>query len=459
MKTLIAGGRLITADHDGPADVLIDGERITAVGRLAAAAADVVIDAAGRCVLPGGIDVHTHLDMPVGDIASSDDFYTGHRAAAFGGTTAHLDFANQARGESLRATLDRWHARAAGKAVIDYGFHVTIVDGRDEVLDEIAELRGWGVNTVKMLMAYKGRVMVDDETLFKVMQRCARHDLLVMTHCENGDAVHVLQQQALAAGHVEPVWHALTRPPALEAEATSRAIKLAEVAGCRLYIVHVTHAGSLEAIAHARAGRPSVNAETCIQYFFFTLDDLRRGGFEGAKWVCSPPFRDAADQHALWRGAQSGNLDVVSTDHCPWNLAGHKDRGRPEAGGTFLDIPNGVPSIEHRLPLLWDHGVRAGRISAQRFVELTAANPAKLFGLYPRKGTIAPGSDADVVIWDPDATRTISARTHRMRVDYDCWEGVVVRGAADKVFRRGELIVDGERWLGEAGSGRFLRRA
>ncbi|HQZ23448.1 MAG TPA: dihydropyrimidinase [Thermoflexales bacterium] len=455
MKTLITNGAIINADETLAGDVLIDGEKIAVVGAaIPKSGVDRVIDAAGKLIMPGGIDVHTHLEMPVGDIASSDDFFTGHRAAAFGGTTTHLDFANQAHGQTLRDTINAWHSRANPKAVIDYGYHITVVDGNDAVLAEIAELKSMGVNTVKMLMAYKGRVMVDDETLFKVMQKCAEQDLLVMTHCENGDAIYTLQNQALAAGHTEPIWHALTRPALLEAEATNRAIKLAEVAGCRLYVVHVTNAGSLEAIALSRAkGNTKLNAETCIQYFFFTKDDLKRPNFEGAKWICSPPFREASDPPALWAGVAKGDLDIVSTDHCPW-LMEHRLRGLR----NFMDIPNGVPSIEHRMTLLWHFGVGEGRITPQRFVQLTAANPAKLFGI-PQKGRIAPGLDADVLVWDPNAENVISAKTHKMRVDYDCWEGTVTRGKPAQVLRRGELLVDGDAWLGVAGSGQYLRRA
>ncbi|MCZ7573095.1 MAG: dihydropyrimidinase [Ardenticatenaceae bacterium] len=455
MRTLIRKGRIITASDDYVADILIDGERIALIGReLDATSADREIDAAGKYVLPGGIDVHTHLDMPFGGTVSSDDFFTGHRAAAFGGTTTHVDFAIQGKGESLHQTLQNWHERANGKAAIDYGFHVAITDLDDQVMEEIGRLPEMGVRSIKLFMAYKGTLMVDDETLFKSLMKAGESGVLVMVHAENGDVIDVLVKKAIAQGNLSPKWHALTRPPSAEAEATSRAVRLADIAGAPLYVVHLTQRDALQAISEARARGQKAYAETCTQYLFFTKDDLDREGFEGAKWVCSPPFREVEDQQALWRGLRTGDLSAVSTDHCPFNFRGQKDLGKD----NFAQIPNGVPGIEDRLYMLWDAGVKNGRITPNKFVELVSTNPAKLMGIYPRKGTIAVGSDADLVVWDGSAHRVISASTHHQNVDYNLYEGREVHGKAEKVFIRGNLVVDGDQWLGEQGSGQYLHR-
>lgn len=455
MRTLIRNGRITTASDDYIGDILIDGEQIALIGReLDPGGADRVIDASGKYVLPGGIDVHTHLDMPFGGTVSADDFFTGHRAAAFGGTTTHVDFAIQGKGESLHQTLQNWHERANGKAVIDYGFHVAITDLDDKVMEEIGRLPEMGVTSIKLFMAYKGVLQVDDETLFKSLMKAGHSGVLVMVHAENGDAIDVLVKRAIAKGNLSPKWHALTRPPAAEAEATARAVRLAEIAGAPLYVVHLTQREALQAISEARARGQKAYAETCTQYLFFTKDDLDREGFEGAKWVCSPPFREVEDQQALWRGLRTGDLSAVSTDHCPFNFHGQKDLGKD----NFAEIPNGVPGIEDRLYMLWDAGVKHGRITPNRFVELVSTNPAKLMGIYPRKGTIAVGSDADLVVWDGNAHRVVSASTHHQNVDYNLYEGREVHGKAEKVFIRGNLVVDGDQWLGEQGSGKFLRR-
>jgi dihydropyrimidinase len=462
MSTVIKGGTVVTASDTFPADVLIDGEQIVAVGRNLSG--DTTIDAAGTYVIPGGIDVHTHLDMPFGGTVSSDDFFTGHKAAAFGGTTMHIDFAIQPKGASLRETLDIWHAKANGKAVIDYGFHVAITDLRDDVLAEMPATIDYGATSIKLFMAYKGALQVDDTTLFRAMQQAAAHKLLIMVHAENGDAIEILVNEALAAGNLAPKYHALTRPPELEAEATARAVRFAEVTGAPLYVVHLTNAGALEAVRLARGrghGADHIFAETCTQYFFFTKDDLAREGFEGAKWVCSPPFREASDQAALWQGVADNSLQVVSTDHCPFWFEGGVD-GRPggkELGkASFAKIPNGCPGIEERMLILYTHGVRTGKISLNRWVELTSTNPAKLFGCYPQKGVIAPGADADLVLWDPAATRTISATTQHQRTDYTIYEGWEVQGAPRTVLARGRILVDNGAWHGEAGSGAFVHR-
>jgi dihydropyrimidinase len=459
MRTLIKGGMIVTASDLYQADVLIEDEQIATIGH--DLAGDTTIDASGKYVIPGGIDVHTHLDMPFGGTVSSDDFFTGHRAAAFGGTTTHIDFAIQPKGATLRETLDMWMARAEGKAAIDYGFHIAITDLPDTIMAEIPKCAEWGVTSLKLFMAYKGALMVDDATLFRTMEQAAAHGLLICVHAENGDAIDVLVNQAVAAGKLEPKYHALTRPPELEAEATNRAIRLSEVAGSPLYVVHLTNEGALEAVRLARARGKPIYAETCVQYFFFTKDDLARPGFEGAKWVCSPPFREQSDQQALWKGVFDNSLQVISTDHCPFWLEGGKDGRTPgkELGkDNFAKIPNGCPGIEDRMMVLYTQGVRAGRFSLNRWVELCCTNPAKLFGMYPRKGTIAPGSDADIVIWNPDATYTISAATQHMRTDYNLYEGMEITGMPSVVLSRGRVLVEDGQWKGQQGAGRFVAR-
>jgi dihydropyrimidinase len=461
MRTLISGGTIVTASDTYQSDVVIEGEKIVAVGQSLGEKGDTRIDATGKYVIPGGIDVHTHLDMPFGGTVASDDFFTGHRAAAFGGTTMHIDFAIQPKGATLRETLDIWHGKAKGKAAVDYGFHLAITDLPDSILEEIAQAPSWGVTSLKLFMAYKGTLMVDDATLFRAMEQAAQHGLLIMVHAENGDAIDILVRQALEAGHTDPKYHALTRPAELEAEATNRAIRLAEVAGAPLYVVHVTNAGAVEAIRLARGRSNLIHGETCFQYFFFTKDDLARPGFEGAKWVCSPPFREKSDQEALWKAVAANDLQVISTDHCDFWYEGGTD-GRPagkELGkGDFSKIPNGVPGIEDRMMVLYTHGVRGGRFSLNRWVELCCTNPAKLFGVYPQKGVIAPGSDADIVVWDPEATHTISAKSHHQRTDYNLYEGMKVTGMPSVVLSRGRILVQDGKWKGEAGTGKFIHR-
>ncbi len=454
MSVLIKGGTVVTAEWMDAADVLIDGETIGAVGAGLDAPEAEVVDATGRFVLPGGIDVHTHLAMPLGDIASSDDFYTGHVAAAFGGTTTHLDFANQSKGESLLAALDEWHARARDKACIDYGFHLTLTDVNKAVLDEIARLPQHGVSTIKMLMAYKGRIMVGDEDLFLAMRRARDAGILTMVHCENGDVIDILVREAVASGHVAPKYHALTRPPQLEGEATGRAIAMAEVLDAPLYVVHVTCEDALTRVREARARGSRVTAETCVQYLFFTADNLDTKGFEGAKWVCSPPFRQGKDHEVLWSALRDNSLSVVSTDHCPFDFETQTVLGRDD----LSRIPNGCPGIEDRLQVLHEAGVNGGRFNLQRFVDLTATTPARVFGLEGRKGAIAPGCDADIALWNMEAERTISVKTSHSAVDYNLYEGMKVRGFPERVYLRGKLLVDGDRFLGEPGSGRYLHR-
>lgn len=437
------------------ADVVIDGERIAAVGVDLPAEGAETVDVSGLHLLPGGIDVHTHLEMPLGEIQSSDDFYTGQVAAAFGGTTTHLDFANQDRGETLRATLERWHGKAREKATIDYGFHVTITDVNERTLDEIATLPGLGVSTIKMLMAYKGRIMVEDGDLYLAMQRARDAGLLTMVHCENGDVIDVLIRQARERGLTAPSVHPRTRPAQLEGEATGRAIAIAEILRAPIYIVHVTCAQALARIAEGqRRGVTEVHAETCVQYLVFTEEELEREGFEGAKFVCSPPFRTAEDRAALWSAVRHGTLSAISTDHCPFLYETQKVLGRDD----FSLIPNGVPGIEDRLVVVHEEGVNRGRLDLPRLVALTASNPAAIFGLAGRKGAIAPGHDADIAVWDMGVSRTLTLAGYHSAVDYRLYDGMAVRGVPVRVYRRGALIVDGDDFLAEPGSGRYQFR-
>ncbi len=460
MGTLLVNGTILNAADTTAAEVLIEGETIVQIGRNLPREGHRVMDATGKYLMPGGIDVHTHLDLPVTATSSSDDYETGHRAAAFGGTTSHIDFVIQSRGGSLKQAMDTWHAKAAGKAQIDYGFHMTIIDLRDEVAQEIPSMLDEGITSLKLLMAYKGALQVDDQTMFRTMKIAAEHGMLVMVHAENGDAIAELVAQALREGKTDPVYHALTRPAVLEGEATGRAIALATVTHCPLYVVHMTCEDSIRQLQRARQQSLPVMGETCIQYFFLTADDLKRP--DGAKFVCSPPIRTAKDHEVLWRALRDQTLQVVSTDHCPfWYKGGVNGRlpGKELGKGNFSKIPNGVPSLEDRLKLLWTHGVHTGRISPNRFVELNSTNPAKIFGLYPHKGSISVGADADILVWDPHKRETISAQTHHMNVDYNIFEGQVIEGAPVAVFLRGNQLVDGDQWLGKPGNGQFLRRA
>jgi dihydropyrimidinase len=460
MRILISGGSVLSATGAAAADVLVDGERITAVAAAGsevagswAAAADKVIDAAGKYVLPGGIDVHTHMEMPFGGTFAADTFETGTRAAAWGGTTTIIDFAVQAKGTSLLAALDKWHAKADGHCAIDYGFHMIVSDVNDQTLKEMEPCIQAGVNSFKMFMAYPGVFYATDGEILLAMQEAARTGAMVMMHAENGIAIDQLVAQALAAGKTEPLQHGLTRPPELEAEATSRAITLARVSGSPLYIVHLSAAQALAAVASARDTGQNVFAETCPQYLYLSLDDLAKPGFEGAKYVASPPLRPREHQASLWQGLRTNDLSVVSTDHCPFCFAEQKELGI----GDFSKIPNGIPGVENRMDLL-HQGVAAGQMSLARWVEVTSTTPARMFGLYPRKGTIQPGSDADIVVYDPDARQVLAAATQHMNVDYSAYEGMEITGKVDTVLSRGRVLIDGGEYHGEAGHGRFLER-
>ncbi len=456
MSVLIKGGRVITAADDYVGDVYAEDERITLIGESLDVQADRVIDAAGKYVFPGLVDPHTHLDMPFGGTVTIDDFESGHVSAAFGGTTTHVDFCIQPQGTSFGDALEQWHAKREGKAIIDNGFHMAVTDLRDGgSLEELASLPEQGVTSYKLFMAYKGALMVDDETLFRTMQVAADTGALVMVHAENGDAIDVLVKEALAAGHTEPKYHALTRPPETEGEATNRAIQLARVAGCNLYVVHVSCRESVEPIALAREKGWDVWGETCTQYLFVDCSYLERPDFEGAKYVYTPPPRAKENQEVLWGAVRGDVLSAISTDHCAFLWNGQKTLGRDD----FSKIPNGGPGIENRLHMIHEFGVRAGRVSLNRMVELLATNPAKLFGLYPKKGTIAVGSDADLVVFDPERKVTLSAATHHSKVDYNLFEGTEVTGTPEVVLRRGEILMEGDELVAKPGSGRFVRRA
>ena len=453
-RTLIRGGTVVTATETTDADVVIEDEKIAAIGVDMSVEADRTIDATDRFVMPGGIDVHTHMELPFGGTFCSDDFATGTRAAAFGGTTTIVDFAVQDYGEPLRAGLDRWHAKAEGKASIDYGFHMIVREVDDKILDEMDQLVGEGVTSFKLFMAYPGVFMLDDASIFRAMQRAAGSGALIMMHAENGGPIDVLVRQFLEEGKTDPVNHGLTRPSVMEGEAVHRAFKLAELAGTPAYIVHLSSSDALDAVREARDKGLPAFAETCPQYLYLSLDDLGRPGFEGAKFVCSPPLRPAEHQEELWKGLAADDLQVVSTDHAPFNYQGQKDMGK----GDFSKIPNGLPSVEDRFTLLYQ-GVAAGHISLNRFVELVATAPARMFGLYPRKGALAPGFDADLVVFDPEHERTLSAETHHMNVDYSAYEGRKVKGLPEVVMQRGQVLVEGGEFHGTEGAGRFLPRS
>jgi dihydropyrimidinase len=457
MKTLIKNGTIVTAVDQYRGDVLVEDEKIAVIGMsldIPAENVDKVIDAAGKYVLPGGIDVHTHLDMPFGGATSADDFETGTIAAAHGGTTSVVDFAIQYKGQTLHHAWETWMKKAEKKAVVDYGFHMIITDLNDGTEAEMDALVRQGVTSFKLFMAYRGVFMLDDGSIFKALLRTGQNGGTICMHAENGDVIDVLVQRALAAGHTAPKYHALTRPARAEAEATHRAIALAEIADVPIYIVHLSSAEALEMVTEARDRGLPAFAETCPQYLFLSYDNYEEPDFGGSKYVMSPPLRDKAKQDQLWRGLAFNDLQCISTDHCPFCM---KEKRLGE--NDFSKIPNGAPGVETRMSLVYDGGVRPGRISLNRFVELTSTSPAKIFGLFPRKGTIAPGSDADIVVFDPNRTITLSAKTLHMNVDYNPYEGRQVTGATDTVLSRGRLVIENGKFVGRAGSGSFLKRS
>jgi dihydropyrimidinase len=461
-KTLIANGTIVTAADTYKGDVLVDGEKIAMIGKGLKPAGAKRIDATGKYVIPGGIDVHTHMELPFGGTFASDDFHTGTVAAAFGGTTSIVDFAVQGMGEPLETARDAWLKKARGKAAIDYGLHMIVRDVTDKVLKEMDVMVKDGVSSFKLFMAYPGVFMVDDASIFKALSRTAENGGLICMHAENGGVIDVLVKRALAAKHTEPKWHALTRPPEAEAEATYRAFRLAEMAGgIPLYIVHLSSSQALEQVRLFRDRGLPAYAETCPQYLFLSIDNYDEPGFDGAKYVMSPPLREKWHQDELWKGLARNDLQVVSTDHCPFCMT-EGYQGLPKQKqlgiGDFSKIPNGAPGVETRMVLLYDGGVVQKRITLNRWVEVTSTTPAKLMGMFPRKGTIAVGSDADIVVWDPRTTSTISAKSHHMRVDYNPYEGRKVKGKAAVVLSRGEVIVEKDKFVGKKGRGKFIKR-
>ncbi|MFZ5856208.1 MAG: dihydropyrimidinase [Chloroflexota bacterium] len=461
---LIKRGTLITASETFQSDILIDGEKIIRIGLDLEAASAQVIDASGKLVLPGGVDPHTHFDLPMFGTVSSDDHYTGHKAAAFGGTTTVMDFVVQ-EPQGFKRSVDLWMDKAQ-KAAIDYSFHMNLTKFDDQIAKEIPSLVEMGITTLKVFTAYNGRLRIDDGSIFRALRIAKENGMLVMAHCENGDVIETLIPEALAAGHTSPEWHARTRPAWGAVEATMHVAAMAEQAEAPVYIVHMNAGGEVDMLKYARERGVKVMGETCPQYLFFTIDHLRRP--DGAKWICSPPMRTEKDNARMWEGVHDGILQTIGTDHCPFFFDGTKPivyegkeiaiPGKELGKDDFTKIPNGLPAVGDRLPILWTYGVRAGRITANQFVALTSTNPAKIFGLYPRKGALVPGADADIVIWDPDKKVKYGVAHSQHRTDYNLFEGWELVGMPEKVFLRGKLIVDGDTWMGAPGQGQFLKR-
>jgi dihydropyrimidinase len=455
MSLLIKNGTIITASDLYRGDVFVERDLVSAIGTALPMTADRTIDATGRYVIPGGIDCHTHLDMPFGGTRSADDFESGTIAAAFGGTTSIVDFAIQYRGQTLHYAWEAWLNKADGKAVIDYGFHMIITELTEQVEQEMDKLVREGITSFKLFMAYPGVFMLDDASIFRAMLRTGKNGGTICMHAENGGVIDVLVKKALAEGKTAPKYHALTRPARAEGEATHRAIALAEMANVPVYIVHLSAAEALEMVTEARDRGLPAYAETCPQYLFLSYDNYEEPGFEGAKYVMSPPLRPRETQDKLWRGLAFNDLQAISTDHCPFCMKEQKVLGHDD----FSKIPNGAPGIETRMSLVYDGGVRPGRISLNRWVELTSTSPAKIFGMFPRKGTIAPGSDADIVVFNPEKKMTLSAKTHHMKVDYNPYEGREVVGVSETVISRGKVIIEKGKFTGRTGAGQFLKRA
>ncbi|MEK6287725.1 MAG: dihydropyrimidinase [Acidobacteriota bacterium] len=454
MKTLIKNGNIVTAVDNYHADILIEDEKIAVIGAKLDMETERTIDATGKLVIPGGIDPHTHMELPFGGTFASDDFRTGTVAAAHGGTTTIIDFAVQYHGESLIQAVDNWHKKAEGKTAIDYGFHLITTDLPDERVPEMRQLINEGVMSFKMFMAYPGVFLVDDATIFRAMKNAGNWGGLICMHAENGIVINEIIKHALAEGKTAPKYHALTRPTKAEAEGVHRAIAIAEMADAPVYIVHLSCADALEEVREARDKGLPAYAETCPQYLFLDYSLYEREDFEGAKWVMTPPLREKWNQDKLWQGLQGNDLQVISTDHCPFCMK-EKELGRDD----FTKIPNGGPGVEHRMSLIYNGGVAGGKIGLNRFVELTSTSAAKLFGLFPRKGTIAVGSDADIVIFDPNDEMTISAATHHMNVDYSAYEGMKVKGVTKTVLSRGKVVIDEGKYVGSPGDGQFLKRS
>jgi dihydropyrimidinase len=464
MATLIKGGMLVTAEKTFSADILVEAEKILQIGQNLQVAESELVNAAGKLILPGGVDPHTHFDLPMAGTVSSDDHYTGSKAAAFGGTTTVIDFVSFDF-PTLHESVDAWHKKAE-KAAIDYSAHMNLTRFDGKIASEIPTLPGLGITTLKTFTAYNNRLRLSDGDIFRALRIARDHGMLVMLHAENGDVIETLIAEALQAGHTTPEWHARTRPAWGAVEATLRACSLAAQADASLYIVHMNVAGEVDMLKYARERSVKVMGETCPQYLFFTEDDLRRP--DGAKWVCSPPMRTKADNSRLWEGVSDSTLQTIGTDHCPFFFDGTKPilyegqlvaiPGKELGRDDFTKIPNGLPGVGDRLPVLWTTGVGSGKITAQQFVALTSTNPARIFGLYPRKGALLPGSDADMVIWDPQKKVKYGVAHSAQRTDYNLYEGWELTGYPEKVFLRGRLIVDGENWLGRKGAGQFLKR-
>ena len=465
MPTLIKSGTLVTAEAVFESDLLIDGGKIVQVAKKISPEGKKIIDATGRLILPGGVDAHVHLDLPMFGTISSDDHYTGMKAAAFGGTTTVIDFVPQDK-PSLKQNIDAWHAKADDKAAVDFSFHMNITRFNDQVATEFPSLAAEGITSLKVFTAYNNRLRLLDGDIFKVMRLAREQGYLTLLHAENGDVIDLLVAEALAAGHTAPIFHARTRPAWSEVEASLRGSALAAMAEAPLYLVHMNVAGEVDMLEYVRAQGLPVMGETCPQYLFFTEEQLARP--DGAKWVCSPPMRSLDDNLRLWEGLADGTLQTISTDHCPFFYNGTKTilyEGKPikipgkELGqADFTKIPNGLPGVGDRLPVLFTHGVASGRMTLPQLVALTSTNPAKIFGLYPRKGTLAVGSDADLAIWNIDRHYPYGVKVAQHRTDYNLYEGWELTARPEKVFLRGRLIVDGERWLGKAGQGHFLKR-
>ena len=454
---IVKNGTVVSASDTFIGDVAVAQGRVVAVGKIEGAA-KTVVDAKGKVVVPGGIDVHTHFDMPFMGATTIDDFTSGSTAAACGGTTTVVDFAIQKKGETFRHALDDWHRRADGRCAVDYGFHMIVVDFPEKAEKEMDKLVDEGVSSFKLFMAYPGIFMSDDSTIFRALLRTKDNGGTICMHAENGSVIDVLVKKAMAAGKISPEWHALTRPMTAEAEATYRAIALADIAGAPIYFVHLSAGDAMEEVRAARARGLPVFAETCPQYLYLSEDDYRRPGFEGAKFVMSPPLRPEGNSERLWRGLARNDLQVVSTDHCSFCMkAGANQPGKELGKKDFSKIPNGAPGVEYRMLLLWD-AVQKGRITENRFVEITATAPSKLFGLYPRKGHLNPGADADIVIIDPNKPHTFSLKNHHSAADYNPYEGVTVKGSIRDVFSRGDALIEGGKWVGSTRHGKFLKR-
>ena len=464
MATLIKDGTLITASETFEADILIEGEQIELIGKNLGHPNAEIVEAAGKLIMPGGIDPHVHLDLPMFGTVSSDDHYTGHKAAAFGGTTTVMDFV-VLEDKGFQYSVDIW-AKMAEKAAIDYSFHMNLTRFDEKLAKEIPSLREMGITTLKVFTAYNGRLRLDDGGIFRALRIAKENGMLVMAHCENGDVIETLIPEALAAGHVTPEYHALTRPGWGAVEATMRLAAMAEQADAPVYIVHMNMGGEVDMLKYARERGVPVMGETCPPYLFFTIDDLRKP--DGAKWICSPPMRSKEDNARLWEGLSEGILQTIGTDHCPFFYNGTRPivyegreiaiPGKELGKDDFTKIPNGLPGIQDRMPILWTYGVRAGRITANQFVAYNSTNPAKIFGLYPRKGALVPGADADIVIWDPEKKMKYGVAHSHQRTDYNLYEGWELTGYPEKVFLHGKMIVDGDEWKGKRGDGRFLKR-